>query len=100
MIVPAVRAESERGHMVVLSGMNSELGPSNQLWLQVRNSWGRSWGKEGNAYVNAEHCVKNLCTFHVIKNVTISLSKLNYRSSFADSSQMSFERGTFIESRY
>jgi hypothetical protein len=45
----------EGGHSYVLNGVNVKSG-----WIRFKNSWGRSWGKNGSAFITIEDMARLL----------------------------------------
>lgn len=65
------RISSTEGHAWLMSGVSRGLKMQGDVWFHMRNSWGANWGRGGNAYLNALHCVENACGFIAIKNISL-----------------------------
>jgi hypothetical protein len=71
-LISAHRTKQNVAHVTLLSSMSTNTTYRGMLWLRFRNSWGAEWGDNGNASLDARHCLMNACEFMAIREIRIT----------------------------
>jgi hypothetical protein len=71
-LISAHRTNQDVAHVTLLNSMSTDTTYRGMLWLRFRNSWGAEWGDNGNASLDARHCLMNACEFLVIRAIKIT----------------------------
>lgn len=65
----AKKYTSDVGHALYISGVSAWNPKTKTGWIHIRNSWGKNWGRNGSASLDARHCALNVCHFFVVKDI-------------------------------